>query len=143
MTGTAPTAMAIAYACVLIAAVLPYIWVALAKSGAPRYDNRAPREWLAQQDSPRVRRAHAAHLNAFEAFAPFAAGVVLAQLAGVAATTIALMALVFVIARIGHGLAYLADRPLARSLAWAIALGSVLGLHGAAIFAAAQGGSIS
>ena len=76
--------IATAYWCVLIAALLPYLWVFFAKAGAPKYNNRLPRAWLDKQtDNYKVQRANAAHLNAFEAFAPFAAGVVLAQLAGV------------------------------------------------------------
>jgi uncharacterized MAPEG superfamily protein len=110
--------MTTAYGCVLAAALLPYLWVAVAKSGAPRYDNRDPRGWLARQDSPRVRRANAAQLNAFEAFAPFAAGVLMAQLAGVPAASVATLALGFVGFRILHGLFYLADRHLLRSAAW-------------------------
>ena len=41
--------MSIAYWCILIAAVLPYAWVAFAKSGAPAYNNKDPRGWLAKQ----------------------------------------------------------------------------------------------
>ena len=74
--------MAIAYWCILIAALLPYVWVFIAKRG-PRYDNRDPRGWLAKQDNPRAHRANSAQFNAFEAFAPFAAGVLMAQFAGV------------------------------------------------------------
>ena len=70
--------MSTAYWCILIAALLPYVWVAIAKSGAPGYNNKDPRGWIAKQDSYRVRNAHAAHLNAFEAFAPFAAAVLMA-----------------------------------------------------------------
>ena len=111
--------LATAYWCILIAALLPYARVAVAKSGAPGYNNRNPRAWIAKQtDNYKVQRANAAHLNAFEAFAPFAAGVVMAQLAGVDHGRIALLAVAFVIFRILHGVFYLADVPLARSAAW-------------------------
>ena len=120
--------LATAYWCVLVAALLPYAWVAIAKASAPRYDNRDPRGWVARQDNPRLKRAHAAHLNALEAFAPFAAGVLMAQLAGVAEATIATLALAFVALRIAHALSYIADRPLLRSLAWFGALGCVVAL---------------
>jgi uncharacterized MAPEG superfamily protein len=111
--------LALAYWCVLIAAVLPYVWVVIAKRSGPNYNNRNPRAWLAKQDGNyKVQRAHAAHLNAFEAFAPFAAGVVMAQLAGVDHGRIALLALAFIVLRILHGVLYLADVASARSLAW-------------------------
>ncbi|NYZ61995.1 MAPEG family protein [Luteimonas deserti] len=118
--------LATAYWCVLVAALLPYLWVAVAKASAPRYDNRNPRGWVARQDNPRLQRAYNAHLNALEAFAPFAAGVALAQLSGVAPSTIAALALGFVSLRVVHGLAYVADLALLRSLAWFGALGCVI-----------------
>ena len=109
--------LATAYWCILIAALLPYVLAIIAKTSAPGFNNRNPRAWLAKQDY-RVQRANAAHLNAFEAFAPFAAAVVMAQLAGVDHGRIALLALVFVAMRIAHGVCYVADVQLARSLAW-------------------------
>jgi uncharacterized MAPEG superfamily protein len=111
--------LATAYWCVLIAAVLPYVWVVIAKRSAPNYNNRNPRAWLSKQEGNyKVQRAHAAHLNAFEAFAPFAAGVVMAQLAGVDPARIAQLAIAFVVLRVLHGVLYLADVPTARSLVW-------------------------
>lgn len=122
------SALAVAYACVLVAAFLPYVWVGIAKSGAPRYDNRDPRGWLARQDAPRVARANAAHLNSFEAFAPFAAGVLMAQLADVAHSTIAMLATAFVIARVAYGAAYLANAAMLRSLMWLAGFSAVVAL---------------
>ena len=111
--------LATAYWCILIAALLPYAWAFVVKTGAPKYNNRNPRAWIAKQEGNyRVQRANAAHLNAFEAFAPFAAGVLMAQMAGVDPGRIAMLAVAFVVLRIAHGICYLADLPLARSLAW-------------------------
>ncbi|KAF1712177.1 hypothetical protein CSC70_01190 [Pseudoxanthomonas kalamensis DSM 18571] len=109
--------MSTAYWCVLIAAVLPYVWVFFAKA-RPGYNNRNPRAWVAKSDNHLVQRANAAHLNAFEAFAPFAAGVLMAQLAGVPASTINLLAMAFVASRILHGLFYLGNLAPLRSLSW-------------------------
>lgn len=117
-----------AYWCVLVAALLPYIWVTIAKSGGQRYDNRDPRGWLARQDNPRVIRANAAQLNAFEAFAPFAAGVILAQLAGVPAERIAALAIVFVLLRVLHGIFYLTNIQRLRSLVWFVGFACVIAL---------------
>lgn len=111
--------LAIAYWCVLISALLPYAWVVVAKTSGKRYDNRDPRGWIARQENPRVHRANAAQLNGYEAFAPFAAGVVLAQLAGVAADRIAMVAVLFVVFRVLHGLVYVAGwKHSLRSLVW-------------------------
>lgn len=120
--------MSIAYWCILIAAVLPYVWVAVAKSGAPGYDNTDPRQWVARQDSPRVRHGYAAHLNAFEAFAPFAAAVLMAQFAGVEPGLVSQLAIAFIVCRTLHGVAYLAALAPLRSLAWLGGLVCVLTL---------------
>lgn len=128
--------MSTAYWCVLIAAVLPYVWTVVAKTGGDkRMDNRDPRAWLARQDDPRVVRANAAQLNAFEAFAPFAAGVILAQLAGVDAGLVDLLALVFIACRVLHGLFYVFGKSTLRSLAWFAGLISVVWLLVAAALA--------
>lgn len=125
--------LAVAYWCVLIAALLPYIWVSVAKGSGERYDNRDPRGWTARQTNPRVHRANAAQLNSYECFAPFAAGVILAQLAGVAAERIAVLAVLFVVFRIAHGLVYVAGwTHTLRSLAWFGAFLCVLALLGQA-----------
>ena len=110
--------MAIAYWCILVAALLPYGWVVIAKRTGPRYNNRDPRQWVARQEDPRVQRAYAAHLNAFEAFAPFAAGVLMAQAAGVPVGLVQGLALAFVAFRILHGVFYLTALHWLRSLAW-------------------------
>ena len=121
--------IAVAYWCVLIAALLPYVWTTVAKSSGERYDNRDPRGWVARQANPRVQRANSAQLNAFEAFAPFAAGVVFAQLAGVPEARIAGLAVVFVVCRALHGLVYTQGmRHSLRSMVWFVAFACVVGL---------------
>ena len=110
--------LATAYVCVLIAALLPYLWVTIAKATGERYNNRDPRQWQQKQQSPRSQRAHAAQLNSYEAFAPFAASVIMAQLAGVQETRIATLALTFVVLRLLHGLLYIAGLHYLRSLVW-------------------------
>jgi len=120
--------MSTAYWCILAAALLPYLWVMIAKSSGQRYDNRDPRSWLARQDNPRTLRANAAQLNAFEAFPAFAASVLMAQFAGVDPARITLLALVFVGLRVLHGVFYVAGIAALRSLVWAGAFGCVLAL---------------
>lgn len=114
--------MAIAYWCIVLAAFLPYLWVTIGKSAVKGYDNRNPRGWVVEQSHPRVQRGNAAHLNAFEAFAPFAAGVLMAQAAGLDPFRITVLALVFLAARILHGVFYLADMHMLRSLSWLIGI---------------------
>jgi uncharacterized MAPEG superfamily protein len=122
--------MSIAYWCILIAAVLPYVWIGISKSAATgeAYDNRDPRGWVARQAHSRVQRGSAAHLNAFEAFAPFAAAVLMAQAAGVDPQRIAIAAVLFIVFRVLHGAFYIADKHALRSLSWMLGIACVLAL---------------
>ena len=110
--------MSVAYWCIVVAALLPYAWIVIAKRSGERFNIRDPRPWLARQENPLVQRANAAHLNAFEAFAPFAAGVLMAQAAGVPANLVQTLALVFIACRILHGVFYVTALHWLRSLAW-------------------------
>ena len=120
--------MTIAYWCILVAALLPYVWVAFAKTGSPNYNNKDPRGWVARQESYRVRNAYAAHLNAFEAFPAFAAAVLMAQFAQVDAQHVAWLSMAFIAFRILHGIFYLAALQALRSLAWLGGFASVIAL---------------
>lgn len=120
--------MTIAYVCLLIAVLLPYVWVFIAKQTGERLDNHDPRAWQARQTSPRAQRAYAAHLNAFEALPAFVAGVLAAQLAGVAASVIGGLAVAFVVFRVLHGVLYVTDKPALRSPVWGLGFLCVLAL---------------
>lgn len=129
--------MTVAYWCLLIAALLPYLWAAVAKGSGQRYDNRDPRAWQTRQDNPRSQAAYAAHLNAFEAFAPFAAGVLGAQMTGVDTGVIAGLSVAFILCRVLHGVFYLTRQAPLRSLAWLVGFGCVVALLVQAALAAA------
>ena len=136
--------MAMAYWCVLVAAMLPYVWTTVAKGSGERYDNRDPRGWLARQTNPQVHRANAAQLNAFEAFAPFAAGVLMAQFAGVPEAHVAGLALAFVVFRLLHGVVYtLGMKHSLRSLLWFGGLACVVALMVLAALRVAGGASVA
>jgi len=120
--------MAIAYWCILVAALLPYVWVFVAKQSGERYNNHEPRSWQDKQTNPRSRRASAAQLNGFEAFPAFVAGVLMAQLAGVPPQTISMIAVAFVVARVLHGALYVANAAALRSLAWLVGMICVISL---------------
>lgn len=123
--------MTFAYWCVLIAAFLPIVWVGAAKSGAAGYNNDRPREFLAGLEGW-PQRANWAQANALEAFPPFAAGVIIASVAGAEQTTIDILAGVFILARLLHGVAYIADKGTLRSLVWLVGYGCMVGLFLAA-----------
>ena len=118
--------MTIAYWCILVAALLPYVWVGAAKS-APGYNNAAPRAFLDTLSDWRQRAAWA-QLNAFEAFPAFAAGVIIAHQLDAPQAWIDLVALGFIGLRLMHGIAYIGNWPALRSLAWAGGIACVITL---------------
>jgi uncharacterized MAPEG superfamily protein len=124
--------MTIAYSCILLAGLMPYLWVSYAKFTGRGYNNHAPRDFLATLEGTRA-RAHWAHLNAFEAFPLFAAGVIIAQLTSVPIAQINTLAISFVLLRVFYGICYIKDWPLARSTFWGLALGTVIALFVLAI----------
>ena len=115
--------------CILVAAALPVACAALAKSrgfGKRRreggYDNHDPRAWLARQSGWQA-RANAAQANGFEALPLFIAGVLVAQQSQAPQDRVDLLALGFIAVRLVYIGLYLADRPAARSLVWALGVG--------------------
>lgn len=112
--------MPLAYWCVLIAALLPYALGKYAKLGVPS-DNRYPREDY-ENFPPRNRRAYAAHQNALESFPFFAVAVVIALTMGAPVYTVNLLAVLYILLRIAHALLYIFNKPMARSMIFAVAM---------------------
>ncbi len=109
--------MTIAFWCVLIAALLPYLATLVAKAGGERYNNRDPRAWLERQQGLR-KRADNAQKNSFEAFPFFAAAVIIAHLTQAPQERVDILAIIFIAARVAYLVCYLADLHWARSLVW-------------------------
>lgn len=112
--------MPLAYWCVLVAALLPLLWVAYAKSGG-EIGNRYPRGKL-DRLPPAKARAYAAHQNAYENFPFFAIAVVVALTQGASVGTVNLLAALYVVLRVIHGLLYVADKATPRSAVYGLAL---------------------
>jgi uncharacterized MAPEG superfamily protein len=111
--------MPFAYWSILIAALLPLIIVGYAKSSSR--DNNAPRD-SAERLAGAKRRAYAAHQNAFESFPFYAVAVIAALSFGASATTVSVLAALYLAFRIAHALLYIADKPSFRSASYAGAL---------------------
>jgi uncharacterized MAPEG superfamily protein len=118
----------VAYWCVLVAAVLPFICTWLAKSnnwGKPRreggFDNHDPRGWLARQTDWHA-RANAAQANSFEALPFFIGAVIIAHQLGAVQARVDILAVVFITLRIIYIAMYIANLPMIRSAIWALAL---------------------
>jgi len=107
--------MPFAYWCVLIAAVLPTVWVMYAKRS--HGDNHNPRDGIDALPAPQ-RRAYGAHLNAIESFPFFAAAVIIALTMGAPASIVNWLAGLYVVIRVIHGLLYIADQASLRSMSY-------------------------
>jgi uncharacterized MAPEG superfamily protein len=117
----------VAYWCVLIAVLLPYICAYIAKArgfgkkpGEGGYDNADPRGWLAQQGGFSA-RANAAQTNSFEALPFFIGAVIIAHQLGAPQTRVDILAVLFITLRIIYIVMYVAGLPTARSAFWALA----------------------
>ena len=110
--------MTIAFWCVLIAALLPYVPFGLVSG---KLNPKTPRLGVAELEGLQA-RAYGAHLNAFETFAPFAAAVIIAHIVESASATINWLAVIYILARLGHLGFYLADRQPLRSAAFFLGL---------------------
>ncbi len=121
--------MTIAYWCVLVAILLPYIWTGVAKftSGFRPRDNHNPREYLERLEGP-AKRAHWAQLNTFESIPGFMAAVIIAHLAGAAQPTVDAIAVTYIALRLGYGVLYITDKARLRSLVWAGGVACIVAL---------------
>jgi uncharacterized MAPEG superfamily protein len=118
----------VAYACVLVAALLPIICAGIAKwglMGKPRreggYDNHHPRVWLSRQTDWRA-RANAAQANSFEALPFFIGAVIIAHQMQATQMRVDILAFLFIFTRIIYIFMYVADLATWRSVAWTVAL---------------------
>jgi uncharacterized MAPEG superfamily protein len=117
--------------CLLVAVLIPYV---LAMTGGyfrmkqfGSVDNKHPRAQAAALEGAGA-RAWAAQQNAWEALPVFASAVFVAHLAGADPQSSATAAVVFVVARVLHPVAYIANVDVARSLVFLVGLGSCVWL---------------
>ncbi|MBA2673830.1 MAPEG family protein [Ramlibacter sp.] len=118
----------VAYACMLIAALLPFACAGLAKwpgFGKSRreggFDNHHPRAWLANTTGWQA-RANAAQQNSFEALPFFIGAVLAAHQLGAPQAVVDILAMLFITLRIIYVAMYVADLPAIRSAIWGLAL---------------------
>ncbi len=112
--------------CILIAAILPLIAVIPAKLNKD-FDNANPRDpeyWK----HPFRTRAQSAQINSFEAFPFFAIAVIVGLGQGGDAAWIDKLAVLFVGLRIIYIASYWTDRATPRSVAWAMAYLTIIGI---------------
>ena len=120
--------MNIAYWCVLIAILMPYGLVIIARfPGTTLESNLIPRI-SAESISGYQQRSYWAHLNGLEATPSFAVAVIIAQMVNVQQDTINILAMSFIGFRIAHAIAYILNLGVIRSLMWAGGMACVVRL---------------
>lgn len=118
----------LAYWCVLVVALMPIACAYIAKQRAEGgFDNHHPRAWLGRQTGVSA-RANAAQANCFENLPFFIGAVVIAHQLGARQHLVDLLAVAYVVVRIGYIGAYLTDRASLRSALFVLGLLLNIGL---------------
>ncbi len=127
--------------CLVIAMLLPIPLAAFGAAQRKKQFGSADNKNFRATQLPKLEglgsRAYAAQANAWEALAMFTVAVVVSHLAGADSAKAATAAMVFVGARVGHAVFYLADIDKLRSLAFTVGFGACLYL----IYLGANAGS--
>jgi uncharacterized MAPEG superfamily protein len=108
--------MTIAIWCILIAATLPYVAFGLVKG----LDPEQPRFHVGDLQGQSM-RAYGAHLNGLETFSWFAAAVIVSHMIGGPSRIADILAVVYIVLRVGHMAAYVAGRQPVRTTLFAVA----------------------
>lgn len=111
--------MVMAYWFILIAALMPYSVVQIARGKA--FNNAKPRDAYIDADAAQ-KRALGAHLNSFEAFPFYAAAVLVALQAGMGGVLLNVLAGLWLLVRGAYIYAYLKDIPTWRSRIWGVGM---------------------
>jgi uncharacterized MAPEG superfamily protein len=108
--------MTIAFWCILIAGTLPYVAFSFVKGLDPSHPRAGAAGLVGRQA-----RAYGAQLNGFETFPLFAAAVIVSHVVAGTSMTTNILAVLYVLLRIGHMAAYIADRQPIRTACFSLA----------------------
>lgn len=113
----------VAVQAMMVACLLPLVFAMLAKivGGFRRADNTNPRAFLAQTTGMAA-RLNAAQANSFEGLPIFLAAVLVAMYCFVPQNVINVLSWLYVLLRIGYGMAYALDLSVLRSVLWFLGL---------------------
>jgi uncharacterized MAPEG superfamily protein len=114
--GPGRASMTVAIWCILIAATLPYVAFGFVKG----IDANQPRYHVGDLAGQSL-RAYGAHLNGLETFPWFASAVIVSHMVGGPSVVANILAVIYILLRIGHMAAYIAGRQPLRSAAFTVA----------------------
>jgi uncharacterized MAPEG superfamily protein len=124
--------MTIPFWCLFAAVILPYFWFAFAAPFRAAQFGKALDSHTPRLQDPalagRAARAQGAHQNSLEALSYFGPAVIVAHLCHADGAWSARLAVLFVVCRFVHGIAYLADRPPLRTVFFTTGFLASLGL---------------
>lgn len=118
-----PNTLSVGIWAMMVACLLPFVWTIIAKmAGGYRFDdNQNPREFLAKLTGLPA-RANAAQANSFETLPMFLASVLVAMYCFVPQALINTLAWLYVLIRVGYGVAYLLNLATLRSILWGLSM---------------------
>ncbi|MEN2752421.1 MAPEG family protein [Psychrobacter sp. FBL11] len=121
--GLIPDTAAAAIWAMVVASLLPLVMALIAKAvgGFKLADNAHPRDFL-QRTTGAAARANAAQQNSYETLPVFLAAVLVAMLFFVPQSIINTLAWLYVLIRIGYGMAYIANLSMFRSVLWVLSI---------------------
>lgn len=123
--------MTLPFQILFVVLFLPFVWAGagaffVTKAGE-KLDNKDHRGQQARQTGIAA-RAYGAHYNSLEAIPPFTAAVITAHLFGADPVRSGQLCVAYLVFRILHGVFYLSDHDILRSLVFGGALTCVVGL---------------
>lgn len=129
-----PDTLSVGIWAMMVACLLPFVWTTIAKmAGGYRFDdNQNPREFLAKLTGLPA-RANAAQANSFETLPMFLASVLVAMYCFVPQALINTLAWLYVLIRVGYGVAYLLNLATLRSILWGLSMVCVVFLFAYAV----------
>ena len=120
--------MTFAYACIVIAIIMPIILAGIAKKESEiPIDNNEPRDHI-RHLKKRAKYAYGAEQNCYESFPPFAIAVLAAHLMDGTQLTIDILAGLYIFSRLMYATFYLQGRGMLRSVSYIVGLIATISL---------------
>ena len=120
--------MTFAYACIVIAIIMPIILAGISKKESEvTVNNNDPRDHI-KHLKKRAKYAYGAEQNCYESFPPFAIAVVVAHLMGGTQLTVDILAGLYIFSRLMYIVFYIQGKGMLRSVTYMVGLIATISL---------------
>ena len=120
--------MTFAYACIVVALIIPIVLAGMAKKGSViPVNNNDPRDHV-RHLKKRAKYAYGAEQNCYESFPPFAIAVIIAHITGATQLTIDILAGLYIVSRLMYIAFYLQGKGTLRSVTFMVGLIATISL---------------